>query len=111
MVLARSVARLPSEVRTVRQRRLMLDEQQRAELIRLRDKALKPYLRERAAAILKVAQGIPASVVAREGLLRPRDPDSVLSWLGRFEDEGVKGLLIRKGRGRKPAFSPSAPGG
>jgi transposase len=66
----------------------------------------KPYLRERAAAILKVAAGEPGYRVALQGLLRVRDPDTVYEWLDRYESEGLKGLTIRKGRGRKPAFSP-----
>jgi hypothetical protein len=40
----------------------------------------KPYRRERATALLKIAAGQPAAVVARSGLLRPRDPDTVYSW-------------------------------
>jgi transposase len=83
----------------------MLSPSQRQELIRLRDTADKPYLRERAAAILKVADGTPAAVVARQGLLRQRKPDTIYDWLNRFHDEGVAGLSIRPGRGRKPAFS------
>lgn len=85
-----------------------LTQAEQAQLIELRDHAAKPYLRERAAALLKVAEGIPAARVAREGLLRPRKPDTVYAWLDRFIDQGVAGLLIRAGRGRKPAFSPLA---
>jgi transposase len=44
-------------------------------------------------------------VVARQGLLRQRKPDTIYDWLNRFHDEGVAGLSIRPGRGRKPAFS------
>lgn len=67
------------------------------------------YLRERAAAILKVADGLVAAEVARTGLLRPRDPDTVYRWLDRYATEGIAGLTVRPGRGRKPAFSPCAP--
>jgi winged helix-turn helix protein len=87
--------------------RLSPDEQRALE--RLRDTAPKAYLRERAAAVLKVAAGIPAARVARDGLLRARDPDSVYAWLDRFAAAGPGGLTIRPGRGRKPAFSPPAP--
>ena len=80
---------------------------ERAELTRLCDSAPQAYLRERAAALLKVADGPSAAWVARQGLLRPRKPDTVYAWIDRFIDEGVAGLYIRKGRGRKPAFSPS----
>ncbi len=85
------------------QRQIMLSSGQRQELVKLRDTADKPYLRERAAAILKVADGTPAAVVARQGLLRQRKPDTIYDWLNRFHDEGVSGLAIRPGRGRKPA--------
>jgi len=52
--------------------KLLLTDEQRAELIWLRDHAPKPYLRERAAALLKVADGQPVYKVAREGLLKHR---------------------------------------
>ena len=80
---------------------------ERAELTHLRDTAPEPYLRERAAALLKVADGRAAAQVARHGLLRPRKPDTVYAWMDRFIDAGIAGLQIRAGRGRKPAFSPS----
>jgi hypothetical protein len=82
---------------------------ERAELTRLRDTAPEPYLRERAAALLKVADGMAAARVARHGLLRARKPDTVYAWMDRFIDAGSAGLQIRAGRGRKPAFSPSLP--
>jgi hypothetical protein len=89
-------------------RRIVLTDQQRSQLIGLRDKASKPYLRERAAAILKIADGTLLTAVARQGLLRRRDYNTLSGWLDRFEQEGISGLTIRNGRGRKPAFSPSA---
>lgn len=89
-------------------RRIVLTDEQRFQLIGLRDKASKPYLRERAAAILKIADGTLLTTVARQGLLRRRDYNTLSGWLDRFEQEGIGGLTIRKGRGRKPAFSPSA---
>ena len=70
----------------------------------------KPYRRERAAAILQVAEGTAPYAVARSGLLVRRAPDTVYGWLDRFEDQGVAGLTMAPGRGRKPAGSPpSAP--
>lgn len=80
---------------------------ERAELTRLRDTAPQAYLRERAAALLKIADGMSAARVAREGLLRPRKPDTVYAWMNRFVAAGIAGLQMTKGRGRKPAFSPS----
>jgi transposase len=90
-------------------RPLALAPAERTALVRLRDTAPKAYLRERAAALLKIADGQPAAQVARDGLLRGRDPDTLYAWLNRYRDEGVAGLTIRPGRGRKPAFSPAPP--
>ena len=88
-------------------RQLVLSETERRELVQLRDHARQPYQRERAAALLKIAEGMPAARVARQGLLRPRDPDTVYAWLDRDQATGVEGLKVHPGRGRKPAFSPS----
>jgi len=85
---------------------IKLTAKQRRELEDTRDHHQKPYMRERAAAILKIADGASGLQVGRSGLLKQRDPDSVYSWFHRYEDEGLGGLVIRKGRGRKPAFSP-----
>lgn len=92
-------------------RRLELSADARAELVSLRDGDPLPYMRERTAALLKIADGAIAAEVARTGLLRPRQPDTVYRWLDRYRAEGVAGLRIRPGRGRKPAFSPCAPHG
>lgn len=83
-----------------------LTDKQRQELVEIRDKHEKPYVRERAAAILKIADGMSGRSVALFGLLKKRDPDSVYSWVRRYNAEGVAGLQVRSGRGRKPAFSP-----
>lgn len=90
-------------------RELSLTDEQRQQLLRLRDHAPKAYLRERAAALLKVADGMAAALVARQALLRPRKPDTVYAWLDRFQASGIDGLLVQPGRGRKSAFSPSPP--
>lgn len=87
-------------------RELPLTADERTALEQLRDHAPQPYLRERAAALLKVADGSPAAVVAAQGLLRRRQPMTLYHWLDRYEQEGLAGLQIRPGRGRKPAFSP-----
>jgi len=75
-------------------------------LINLRDYASKPYLRERASALIQISKGASAHWAAHHGLLKERDPDSVYSWLNRYETEGIDGLVIREGRGRKPAYEP-----
>jgi hypothetical protein len=89
---------------------LILDEPARITLEQMRDRHPKPYLRERAAALLKIANGIAPARVAREALLKPRYADTVYEWLDRYLAEGIAGLYIKLGRGRKPAFSPSGRG-
>jgi hypothetical protein len=89
-------------------RRLFLTEEQRHQLTHLRDASPKPYLRERAAALLKIAAGLSAAQVAHQGLLRVRQPDTVYRWLNAFQTVGIEGLKVKPGAGRKPAFSPSA---
>jgi len=92
--------------------KLELSAAQRAELQQVRDHDARPYLRERAAALLKIADGHVPAHVARAGLLRPRDPDTIYSWFWRYQAAGLSGLLIRPGRGRKPAiFPPLSDGG
>ena len=87
-------------------RTLVLTDSEQHDLERLRATSPLPYLRERAAAILQIGQGVAPYAVARHGLLQPRDPDTVYAWLDRYQAEGMAGLTIRPGRGRKPAFSP-----
>ena len=83
---------------------LSLEARQELEtLVKVADKA---YLRERAAAILKIADGMSANQVAQKGLLQTRQVDTVCEWVHRYQLEGIDGLYIRAGRGRKPAFSP-----
>ena len=74
-------------------RALTLTEEQREELLRLRDHDPRPYVRERGAALLKIAEGASPHHVARSGLLKPRDPDTVYAWLDRYQAEGVPGLI------------------
>lgn len=90
-------------------RKLTLTTEQSAELSQVRDHHPKNYMRERAAALLKIAAGEVASQVAAQGLLKARDPDTVYSWIDAYQAAGVDGLKIKQGRGRKPVFSPSAP--
>ncbi len=91
--------------------RLALTAKARQELEQLRDHSPKAYVRERAASILKVAAGQEPEQVAEAGLLKRRDRDSLYRWLARYVEEGVSGLYVRTGRGRKPAFFPSGSGG
>ena len=81
---------------------------QTEELQGVRDHHKKAYMRERAAAILKVASGLSMLQVALHGLLKPRRYDTIGQWISRYEEGGVQGLQVQAGRGRKPAFSPCA---
>ena len=89
------------------QLQVRLTREQQQELEQARDGHPKAYVREAAAAILKVAAGQSARQVALKGLLRVRDPESISSWIERYQHAGIKGLVVRQGRGRKAAFSPS----
>ena len=85
---------------------LLLTPTQKQELKEARDHHPKPYVRERAAAILKVSAGQSIRKVALDGLLKPHSPHTVKAWIVRYTQEGVNGLLIKPGRGRKPPFTP-----
>lgn len=85
---------------------LVLNEQQRAELEDVRDEHPRSYMRERAAALLKIADGMSGLQVAQSGLLKTRQADTVYRWVRRYEAEGMAGLLVRQGRGRKSGFFP-----
>jgi hypothetical protein len=87
-------------------RRLELDEEARRTLEEMRDHHPKFYLRQRAAALLKIADGASANWVAAHGLHKWVDVDAVYGWLDRYLAYGLCGLYIRPGRGRKAAFSP-----
>ncbi len=87
---------------------LELSESEIQALVELRDKGEPAYLRERATALLKIHQGVSPHEVARKGLLKKRDPDTVYAWLRRYRAQGLRGLFHNPGRGRKPAFFPKS---
>ena len=89
-------------------RTLSLTEDQRQALADRRDHDSRPYVRERCAALLKVADGQAPYAVARHGLLRPRDPDTVYHWLALYQSEGLDGLIDHPHGGdhRRP-FQPA----
>jgi hypothetical protein len=90
--------------------KISLSEAETQQLQRWAQKAAKPYMRERARAILRVAGGEPVSKVAET--LRTRvHRNAVGEWVKRFVAERCAGLKIRQGRGRKAAFSPTEPSG
>jgi len=74
------------------QRSVTLQWAQRRELEQARDHDRRPYVRERCAALLKIADGASAHAVARGGLLKPRDPDTVYAWLAHYLTDGLAGL-------------------
>ena len=88
--------------------KLELSEAEIQALIALRDKGEPAYLRERATALLKIDEGFSPHEVARRGLLKKRNPDTVYAWVRRYSEHGICGLFHKPGRGRKPAFSPKA---
>ncbi len=75
-------------------RTLQLSASQRQDLVAARDHDARPYVRERAAALLKIAAGQSPHAVARHGLLKPRDPDTVYSWLTWYEKLGRRSLSL-----------------
>lgn len=85
---------------------LILEDDQRMTLTEMRDHHPKPYMRERASALLKIEAGVSIRQVAHNGLLRPHHWETVAEWVKRYEQNGLGGLYMQKGRGRKPAFPP-----
>jgi transposase len=83
-----------------------LTAEQQNQLEQIRDTDKRPYMRERAAAMLKTSEGMSPRQVALNGLHKSRKPDTVYDWVHRFQQEGIKGLIIKPGRGRKPAYFP-----
>lgn len=91
-----------------RKRLLLLSEAERLTLAQARDRHPLAYVRERAAALLRIAAGEAAYHVAVTGLLKVRDPDTIYAWLNRYEQYGLAGLRLPRRQGRR--FSPSAGG-
>ncbi len=86
-------------------RTLALSDDERSALLYHRDHDPKPYVRERCAAILQIANGVAPYAVASAGLLQPRDPDTVYAWLNHYQDEGLPGLFAyQHGGDRRGCF-------
>ena len=92
----------------MRRRHIILSEEQQQELRHCRDHHDRPYMRLKAAAILKVAAGQTIKQVALTGLNKPVTQECVSAWISRYEQEGLEGLRVQPGRGRKASFSPCA---
>jgi len=82
-------------------RTLELRTKQRQELEQYRDHDARPYMRERCGALLKIVAGETPHAVARQGLLKPRDPDTLYGWLRIYEEEGVNGLVAHQHGGER----------
>jgi len=103
-------------------RTLRLKPREQRELEYYRDHDARPYMRERCSALLKIAAGESPHAVARQGVLKPRDPDTLYGWLAIYEDEGLVGLVahqqggdrrrvLRGGRGRARGSAGDPAGG
>jgi hypothetical protein len=77
-------------------RRLKLNQEEEGKLVEHLDHDPQPYVRERCAAILKIARGKSPHWVSQQGLLQKRDPDTVYNWLNIYETEGLAGLIARQ---------------
>lgn len=91
--------------------KLCLTAEQVEELTRTRNRHPKAYVREKAAALLKVNQGQSIRQVALHGLPKRRSEHTVKGWIVGYLAEGMAGLRVKAGRGRKPAFFPLEPKG
>lgn len=85
-----------------------LAETERAQREQARARDPKPFVRERAAALLAIAGGASIRQAARTAGLRPHQAATLCAWVARYQAEGLAGLRIRTGRGRKPASFPAA---
>lgn len=77
-------------------RPLKLTTKQREDLTWHRDHDFRPYVRERCAALLKIAEGQAAYAVSQQGLLKKRDADTVYNWRDIYEREGLAGLIAHQ---------------
>lgn len=84
----------------VRRRTLELRYRERLTLEEMRDHHPVAYLRERAGALLKIADGMSPHAVALHGLLKKRKPDTVYAWLNAYEQYGICGLYQKPRRQR-----------
>jgi hypothetical protein len=58
-------------------RTLRLKTREQRELEHYRAHDARPYVRERCSAVLRIAAGATPHAVARQGVLKPRDPDTL----------------------------------
>ena len=85
---------------------VVLTEQEKQKLESWLKNPPRPYLRERARAILKVSQGETIQETAQKLRVRVHR-NAVSEWVKRFLSDRLEGLKIKAGRGRKAVFSPT----
>ena len=85
-------------------RTLTLTDEQRDQLLQHRDHDPHPYVRERCACLLKIADGLSPYAVAHYGLLRPRDPDTAYAWLTHYQEHGLSGILGHQHGGARRGY-------
>ena len=85
-------------------RTLSLTKEQHRTLTDHRDHDSRPYVRERCAALLKIAGGQSPHGVAQHGLLQVRDPDAVYHWLNFYVVEGLKGEIAHHHGGERRGY-------
>ena len=83
---------------------LELTPEQRTTLEQARDHHPRFYVRERSAALLKLAEGFRVTGIVTSGLLKRRSRNAFYRWYHAYTTSGIVGLFIQEGRGRKPAF-------
>lgn len=74
-------------------RTLKLTKKQQKILENYRDHDSRPYVRERCAAILKIANGESANSLSKNGLLKSRQARTLYHWLNLYQRQGIEGLI------------------
>lgn len=75
---------------------VQLNAEQQRELQDARDHHPKPYVRERSAAILLMAEGKSPHWIAKHGILKPREPDTLYRWVNWYQTQGLAGLVAHQ---------------
>src|SRR5258708_22697937 len=93
-------------------RTLFLSGPERLTLEQARDHHPKPYVRERAAALLYIAAGRTPYALSRQGLLKAHKADTLYRWLNAYARRGLSGLyqFAPRPRGFSPSTAPRPPG-
>lgn len=65
----------------------------------------KSHFRIRCHSLILSSQGLKVTEIAA---LYQKDEETIRNWMNKWESEGLSGLFISKGRGRKPALLTSS---